>query len=75
MKKIFFAIALMTFVGSVATTAYAASNGVSTEIKKDDKKKKKKKASCCSAESKATATQGSCSSKPAEGKACCTKKQ
>lgn len=43
MKKVFFALALMTFVGSIATTAYAASNGVSTEIKKDDKKKKKKK--------------------------------
>ena len=41
MKKVFFALALMTFVGSIATTAYAASNGVSTEIKKDDKKKKK----------------------------------
>ena len=39
MKKVFFALALMTFVGSIATTAYAASNGVSTEIKKDDKKK------------------------------------
>ena len=63
MKKLFFALALMTFVGSVATTAYAASNGVSTEIKKDDKKKKKKKGACCSAE-KGTATT----------KACCTKK-
>lgn len=55
MKKVFFALALMTFVGSIATTAYAASNGVSTEIKKDDKKKKKKKGACCSAE-KGTAT-------------------
>ncbi len=63
MKKLFFALALMTFVGSVASTAYAASNGVSTEIKKDDKKKKKKKGACCSAE-KGTATT----------KACCTKK-
>jgi hypothetical protein len=72
MKKVFFALALMTFVGSIATTAYAASNGVSTEIKKDDKKKKKKKGACCSAE-KGAAT-GSCS-KPGEGKACCTKKQ
>ena len=65
MKKLFFALALMTFVGSVATTAYAASNGVSTEIKKDDKKKKKKKGACCSAEKAATGT---------ETKACCTKK-
>ena len=63
MKKLFFALALMTFVGSVASTSYAASNGVSTEIKKDDKKKKKKKGACCSAE-KGTATT----------KACCTKK-
>ena len=63
MKKLFFALSLMTFVCSVATTAYAASNGVSTEIKKDDKKKKKKKGACCSAE-KGTATT----------KACCTKK-
>jgi hypothetical protein len=67
MKKVLFAIALMTFVGSVATTAYAASNGVSTEIKKDDKKKKKKKGACCSAESKGTAETGKGS--------CCTKKQ
>ncbi len=66
MKKLFFALALMTFVGSVASTAYAASNGVSTEIKKDDKKKKKKKGACCSAEKAATGT---------ETKACCTKKQ
>ncbi|MEY3237098.1 MAG: hypothetical protein RI883_1199 [Bacteroidota bacterium] len=66
MKKLFFALALMTFVGSVASTAYAASNGVSTEIKKDDKKKKKKKGACCSAEKAAAGT---------ETKACCTKKQ
>lgn len=73
MKKVLFAVALLTFVGSVATTAYAASNGVSTEIKKDDKKKKKKKGACCSAESKGTA--GSCSTKSTEGKSCCSKKQ
>jgi hypothetical protein len=65
MKKLFFALALMTFVGSVASTAYAASNGVSTEIKKDYKKKKKKKGTCCSAEKAATGT---------ETKACCAKK-
>jgi hypothetical protein len=72
MKKVFFALALMTFVGSIATTAYAASNGVSTEMKKDDKKKKKKKGACCSAEKGAQT--GSCS-KPGEGKGCCSKKQ
>ena len=75
MKKIFFALALMTFVGSVATTAYAASNGVSTEIKKDDKKKKKKKGACCSAEQKGA--EGSCA-KPgtaAKGSCCSSKKQ
>lgn len=66
MKKLFFALALMTFVGSVASTAYAASNGVSTDIKKDDKKKKKKKGACCSAEKAAAGT---------ETKSCCTKKQ
>ena len=71
MKKIFLALALTAFVGSVATTSYAASNGVSSEIKKDDKKKKKKKASC----SADKATSGSSCAKPGEGKACCTIKQ
>jgi hypothetical protein len=71
MKKVFFALALMTFVGSVATTAYAASTGNSTEIKKDDKKKKKKKGACCSAEKGAS----SCAKPGTEGKSCCTKKQ
>lgn len=76
MKKLFFALALMTFVGSVASTAYAASNGVSTEIKKDDKKKKrKKKGSCCSSEKAAATTGSSCGTKSAETKSCCTKKQ
>ena len=66
MKKLFFALALMTFVGSVASTAYAAYNGVSTEIKKDDKKKKKtkKKGACCSAEKGATTTKACCTKKP-----------
>lgn len=71
MKKVFLALALTAFVGSVATTAYAAANGNPTEVKKDDKKKKKKKG-CCSAEK---GTAGSSCSKPTEGKACCTKKQ
>jgi hypothetical protein len=75
MKKVLFAIALFTFVGTVASTAYAASNGVSTEVKKDDKKKKKKKGgACCSAESKSTAA-GSCSKPGTEGKSCCSSKK
>jgi len=73
MKKVFFALALMTFVGSMASTAYAASNGVSTEIKKDDKKKKKKKGSCCT--SKGTTATGASCTKGTETKSCCSKKQ
>ena len=71
MKKIFFALALLTFTGSMAVTTYAATNGTSTEIKKDDKKKKKKKKGCCAEKS---ATSGTCT-KGTEGKSCCTKKQ
>jgi hypothetical protein len=64
MKKIFFAIALFTFVGSVASTAYAASNGVSTEIKKDDKKKKKKKkGGACATEAKSGCASGAAAGK------------
>ena len=73
MKKVFFALALMTFVGSVASTAYAASNGVSTEIKKDDKKKKKKKGACCSSETKTA--EGSCAKPGTAGKSCCSSKK
>ncbi len=73
MKKVLFAVALLTFVGTVGSTAYAASNGVSTEIKKDDKKKKKKKGACCSAEQKQA--EGSCAKPGTEGKSCCSKKQ
>ncbi|NBR14180.1 MAG: hypothetical protein EBU01_06305 [Crocinitomicaceae bacterium] len=58
MKKIFLAVALTTFVGSMASTAYAATTGIEI-VKHDDKKKKKKKKACCSAE---------------QGKACCAKK-
>ena len=57
MKKVFVALSLMMFVGSVSATAYAATTGTKTEIsKKDDKekKKKKKKKACCSAEAKGT---------------------
>ncbi len=73
MKKVLFAIALMTFVGTVATSAYAASNGVSTEIKKDDKKKKKKKGACCTAEQKQA--ESSCAKPGTEGKSCCSSKK
>jgi hypothetical protein len=74
MKKVLFAVALLTFVGTVGSTAYAASNGVSTEIKKEDKKKKKKKkGACCSAEQKQA--ESSCAKPGTEGKSCCSKKQ
>ena len=73
MKKVLFAVALLTFVGTVGSTAYAASNGVSTEIKKDDKKKKKKKGACCSAEQKQA--ESSCAKPGTAGKSCCSKKQ
>ena len=60
MKKVFVAIALTTFVGSMATTAYAAVNGIEISKKDDDKRKKKKKGgSCCSSSS---TTQKSCCS-------------
>ena len=73
MKKLIFAFALTAFVGSMATTAYAASNGVSSEIVKDDKdKKKKKKKGCCSS---STATQGCSTGTNSTQKSCCTKKQ
>ncbi|MDB4324141.1 hypothetical protein N9963_01955 [Crocinitomicaceae bacterium] len=73
MKKIFIALSLMMFVGTVGTTVYAASNDVQTEISKDDDKKKKrkkknKKNKKCSTENKA------CSTKSAE-KSCCSKKK
>jgi hypothetical protein len=74
MKKVLFAIALFTFVGTVASTAYAATNGVSTEIKKEDKKKKKKKkSSCCTADQKKA--ESSCAKPGTEGKACCSSKK
>ncbi len=43
MKNLFLALALTTFVGSMATTAYAAVTGTEVVKKFDDKKKKKKK--------------------------------
>ena len=42
MKKVFLALALTTFVGSMATSSYAAVTGVKIEKKDDDKRKKKK---------------------------------
>ncbi|MES2588368.1 MAG: hypothetical protein V4622_05255 [Bacteroidota bacterium] len=51
MKKVFLALSLMLFVGSLSSTAFAASNDDKTEIKKDEKKKRKgkkaKKGACC----------------------------
>ena len=75
MKKIFFAVALMTFVGTIASTAYTASNGVSKKNKKDDKKKrrKKKEGACCSGEQEKAA--GSCAKPGTEGKSCCKKEK
>jgi len=45
MKKVFVALTLMMFVGSMSATVYAATSGNSTEVvkKKDDDKKKKTK--------------------------------
>jgi hypothetical protein len=74
MKKIFLAIALFTFVGSMAATTYAASNGNTTEINNDinKKKKKKKKKGCCSGESQA---EGCAEGGESTAKPCCSKKQ
>jgi hypothetical protein len=66
MKNLFLALALTTFVGSMATTAYAAVTGTEVVNKFDDKKKKKKKKKGCSTEKKGCST--------TEKKACCSKK-
>jgi hypothetical protein len=59
MKKLILVFVLTAFVGSMATTSFAAVNGVEFVKKNDDKKKKKKKKKAgCAAESK------SCSSTP-----------
>ncbi len=69
MKKVFVALTLMLFTATVASTAYAATNGdgTKTEVKKEDKKKKKKKSSCSEEKS---GEAKSCAS----GKSCCSKK-
>jgi len=73
MKKIFLALSLIVFVGTVGTTVYAANSETKTEITNhDDKKKKKKSKKACSAEKAA------CSSKSADGtapKSCCSQKK
>lgn len=73
MKKVFLALSLIVFVGTVGTTVYAATSDVKTEITKhDDKKKKKKSKKAC------TADKSACSSKSAEGtttKSCCAHKK
>lgn len=60
MKKVFVALTLMMFVGSMTATVYAASNGAKTEVskKEDEKRKKKSKKKGCSKE-------GSCCQKKA----------
>lgn len=66
MKKVFLALSLMLFVGTVATAASSDVQGVKTEKneKKKDKKKKKKKSGCCEAKPAGAATgTGSCCSK------------
>lgn len=66
MKKVFVALSLMLFVGSMSATAFAATTGTSVElVKHDDKKKKKKKAACAEGEK-------SCSKKEGEKKSCCS---
>ena len=65
MKNLFLALALTTFVGSMATTAYAAVTGTEVVKKFDDKKKKKKKRGCASTEKGCATT---------EKKGCCSKK-
>ena len=62
MKKVFLALALTTFVGSMATSSYAAVTGVKIEKNDDDKRKKKKKKGGC------------CASKQEQSKSCCSKK-
>ena len=67
MKNLFLAFALTTFVGSMATTAYAAVSGTEVVNKFDDeKKKKKKKKKGCATTEKGCAT--------TEKKGCCSKK-
>lgn len=69
MKKVFLALSLMLFVGTVATANTSAEPTVKIELKekKKEKKKKKKKKSktegCCSSTTKSTG--GSCCSKKA----------
>ena len=57
MKKVFLALSLTLFVGTVAMANYSSSdNTIKTEVEKKEKKKKKKKSkkkkcassSCCS---------------------------
>lgn len=65
MKKIFVALSLMLFVGSMSATAFAATTGTSVELVKHDDKKKKKKKAACSKEAKSCSKEG-------EKKSCCS---
>lgn len=51
MKKVLVALSLVAFIGSYTSTAIAAVNGTTVEVKHDDKKKKKSSSekSCCQA--------------------------
>lgn len=79
MKKVFLALSLTLFVGTVVVANTTNVNGTQTGIEKDDdkkkkKKKKSKKEGCCS--SKTEATKSSCGSKTETTKSsCCSKKK
>ena len=71
MKKIFFTLTLLLFVGTMTNATFASNSETIIELKKDDKKKKKKKKrgkkkASCSTEKAA------CGSSEVK-KSCCTK--
>lgn len=71
MKKILFAASFLLFVGTIGTTAFAASESsdTQTEITKndDDKKKKKKKKKSKKANAKKSCGEKSCCSSAKKG--------
>jgi len=72
MKKLFAALTLMMFVGSVSATVYAVASGNTIEIKNQDDKKKKK---CKKGDEKSCSTdkkKEEC--KEGEKKKCCATK-
>lgn len=72
MKNTLFALSMLMLVGTVGTTAYAASSTNGIEIKKDDDKKKKKKKK--SSKKTETTQKSCCASKSQETTKTCTKK-